>query len=669
MGFLFSKKSRVIKEHEFFEIEKEEKNEKLGLKIHICGNNNKKKDVIENLFTGKNITDKQYINRAKKEFMTDQFYWIAKLYEKFTDNTINDIMNDIRADRDTNRPFIKQQIILCFISEENKNLLSSFNSIINDVYVPLIIIVSEDRIESFGKIDQRRITNIAYRNIGTEALNSRIISALWNCDCYYNEKGNKICRYTPDNIFKSLEINLSFHSVNILLTGKSRAGKSSFINFLSNKLVALESSERVSVTQNLTEYYIYLNNDNNSEKIAIKLIDTPGVIPNNTQKTKEDLEKLIKNEDKNMENQIHFILFFFMENDSLEGINDIFTLLDKCEIPVLFIINKAFDDTDNGKTKDINSTISHFTKNGWNNLINKDNFIGINLVATRRIPCFGVDEIFKRLYDIYREKNKFSEELLKNIKECEREYHIGVIKNQEIISEELSKKIEKMKKELKERIQMFTYLNINSIINSGKKPAIKCKNVINSLRNISNEIHNIDNIKIPAISFFQAYMVKEIGEIFGYDTKEMNYGLKLYLNQIKKDFDKGNMSLQKQEQENLNKTINLNSKIIEGQIQKELDKPNKEFIINLSKIFMTIKDDYTKNNTNNLSDDEMNRKITNEICLCCMTYLEEQLTKTNGLIFWSRYYEICSQILKGFEKYSRMDPETWVKKEMIIIDN
>jgi GTP-binding protein EngB required for normal cell division len=668
MGFLFSKKSRVIKEHEFFEIEKEEKNEKLGLKIHVCGNNIKKKDVIENLFTGKKITDKTYINRAKREFMTDQFYWIAKLYEKFNNNTINDIMKDIKADRDINKPFIKQQIILCFISEENKNILSSFNSIINDVYVPLIIIVSEDRIEPFGNIDQRRITNIAYRNIGAESLNSRIISALWNCDCYYNEKGNKICRYTPDNIFKSLEINLSFHSVNILLTGKSRAGKSTFINFLSNKLVALESDERVSVTQNLTEYYIYLSNDNNSEKIAIKLIDTPGVIPNNTEKTKEDLEKLIKNEDRNMENQIHFILFFFMEGDSLEGINDIFNLLDKCGIPVLFIINKAFDDTDNGKTKDINSTISHLRKNNWNNLINKDNYIGINLVGNRRIPCFGVDEIFKRLYDIYQEKNKFSEVLIKNIKECERKYHIGVIKNQENISEDLSKNIEIIQTELKEKIHMFKYLNINSIINSGKKPAIRCKNVINSLRNISNEVHKIDNIDIPAISFFQAFMVKEIGEIFGYDTKEMNYGLKLYLNQIKKDFDKGNMSLQKQEQENIIKTIDLNSKIIEGQIQKELDKPNKDFIINLSKLFMTIKDDSKKNNTNNLSDDEINRKITNEICLCCMTYLEEQLTKTNGLIFWSHYYEICSQILKGFEKYSRMDPNKWVKKEMIIID-
>ena len=42
----------------------------------------------------------------------------------------------------------------------------------------------------------------------------------------------------------------------------------------------------------------------------------------------------------------------------------------------------------------------------------------------------------------------------------------------------------------------------------------------------------------------------------------MNYGLKLYLNQIKKDFDKGNMSLQKQEKESIIKTIDLNSKII-----------------------------------------------------------------------------------------------------------
>ena len=668
MGFLFSKKTRVIKEHEFFQIENEEKNENLGLKIHICGNNIKKKDVIENLFTGNKITKKEYIKRANREFKTDQFYWIAKLYEKFTEQTINDIMDDIRADRDTIRPCIKQQIILCFISEENINLLSSFNSIINDIYVPLIIIVSEDRIESFGKIDPRGITNIAYRNMGTETLNSRIISALWNCDCYYNEKGNKICRYTPDNIFNSLEINLSFHSVNILLTGKSRAGKSTFINFLSNKLVALESCDRVSVTQYLTEYYIYLNNDNNSEKIAIKLIDSPGVIPNNTEQSKKDLEELLKNSDENMEKQIHFILFFFMEGESLEGINDILQLLNDCNIPVLFIINKAFDDSDNGKTRDINSTISHCKMNGWNNLINKDNYIGINIVGNKRTQCFGVDEIFIRLYDIYKEKNKFSEELIKKIKDCEREYHTGVIKNQEIISEDLSKKIEKMKTELKEKIHMFSYLNIKSIINSGKKPAIRCKNVINSLRNISNEMHNIDNIKIPAISFFQAFMVKEIGEIFGYDTKEMNYGLKLYLNQIKKDFDKGNMSLQKQEKESIIKTIDLNSKIIEDQIQKELDKPNKEFIINLSKIFMTIKDDYKKNNENNLSEDEMNRKITNEICLCCMSYLEEQLTKTNGLIFWSHYYEICSQILKGFEKYSRMDPNKWVKKEMIIID-
>ncbi len=36
MGIFWLFKSSKIKEHEFFEIEKEEKNTSLGLKIHIC---------------------------------------------------------------------------------------------------------------------------------------------------------------------------------------------------------------------------------------------------------------------------------------------------------------------------------------------------------------------------------------------------------------------------------------------------------------------------------------------------------------------------------------------------------------------------------------------------------------------------------------------------------
>ena len=286
MGFLFFKNSK-IKQHEFFEIEKENKNEALGLKVHICGNNLFKDKVIEDLFSSSKITDKIYSSRAKKEFRTDQFYWIAQDYQNISKEIIDNIMKEIENDRDRIKPPIIQQVILCFLSENNENLISLFDEIQESVYTPLFIIVSENPINRFDKVDSRKITNIICKRMKIETLNSRIISSLWECDCYYNEKGNKICRYTPDNIFKSLEIDLSFYSINILLTGKSRAGKSTFINYLSNKLIALESNAKDSVTQYLTEYYLYINNNNNKmENTSIKLIDTPGIVPNNIEQSK-----------------------------------------------------------------------------------------------------------------------------------------------------------------------------------------------------------------------------------------------------------------------------------------------------------------------------------------------------------------------------------------------
>ena len=667
MGFLFSKNSKEKIRFESFYLGNEEKNKELGLKIHICGNNERKTEIVNTLFNKEKISDKRYINRAEREFKTEQFYWIAKLYkEDLTDKTINDIMDDIIKDRDERQPGIKQQIILCFIDENNKNKLSSFNGIKNDLYAPLIIIVSDNKIEPFGIIDKRRITNIVYRNMGNETLRSRIISALWNCDCYYNEKGNKVCRYTPDNIFKSLETTLSFQSINILLTGKSRAGKSTFINFLSNKLVALESSDRVSVTNTLNEYYIYSNKDGKSEQAAIKLIDTPGIVQNNIEKSKVFLKNLFNNPEKSMEKQIHFILFFFMEGDSFEGIDPIFKLLNECKIPVLFIINKAFDDTDGGNTKDIASTISFLSRLDCKNLINRDNYIGINLVKAKKIECFGVEDIFLRLIDIYKEKNKFSIDMEKHIKECVRNYNSEMVKNSEMINNNLSKEIIKMKAELEKEIHMFKCLDIDSIIKRGMKPAIICKNVINSLSNITHTMQ-IEGTEIPAISFFQAFMVKEIGEIFGFDTKNMNYGVKTYLNKIKKEFEKEEISFQTLKKEDIIKTINLNTEIIESQIQKELDKPNKDFIMTLLKLFMEFRKKYKENNKE-LSENEINRNMTDGICFTCINYLEDQLKKTNGFIFWNYYYEICKQILEDFEFYSKMDSSKWVKKEMIIIE-
>ena len=677
MGFWIFK-SKKIKPLEYFEIEKEEKNESLGLKVHICGDGSRKNKVIEQLFNTKKITDKNYLKRGKIELKTEQFYWIAITYNDISKKTIDLIMEDIKRDRDEYKPPILQQVILCFITEKNKENLSCFDEIRDGIYTPLIIIVSENKIEKFKNIDCRKITNIIYKNINDdETLNRRIISALWENDCYYNEKGNKLCRYTPDNIFKALEVNLSFYSINILLTGKSRAGKSTFINYLSNKLVALESNAKESVTKELTEYYLYINNEKEkSEKTAIKLLDTPGIVQGNLENSKKVLKEYLKKRGKNMEKQIHFILFFFMEGGSLEGIEEILEILNNCELPVLFIINKAFDDSDNGKTKDIQATISFLKNKKFNNLINEENFIGINIVKTKKISTFGVEEIFKRIYHIYKENNKFTKEVKNKIKEFVKEYHSKISKIEtgieELNEEEIKNKIDGIKKEIDKDIFMFKYLNIESIIESGVNPAIRCKNVINSFSDISKKIENLGN-NIPIISFLQAFMVKEIGEIFGYDTKEMNYGIKIYFSEIKKMLDKeGNLLSNNEDNKDIKdiedikdiKEIKMDINIIENQIKSEFEKSNKEFILSLAELFSNIRKTLPNEG---LSEDDINRKFTNQICLSCINYLREQLLKTNGLIFWMHYLKICEKLLEDLKNLSEMDPEKdWGKKEIII---
>ena len=680
MGIFWLFKSSKIKEHEFFEIEKEEKNTSLGLKIHICGDNSFKEQIISNLFSAK-ISEKQYHSRAKREFKTNQFYWIARIYKELeiSNDILNKIMDEIKKDRDRLAPIITQQVILCFISQNNKNSLSLFDNINEDIYCPFFIIVSESQIEKFKNVDSRKIINIICKNMKIETLNSRIISTLWELDCYYNEKGNKICRYTPDNIFKSLEINLPFYSLNILLTGKSRAGKSTFVNYLFNRLTALESCAKDSVTQYLNEYYLYLDKKNKKEEnTAITLIDTPGITPNNINKSKEFLQDLLlnnQNDDKNnnkeninknkinFDKRIHFILFFFMEGESLEGIDDIFDLLNNCGIPVLFIINKAMDDTDNGKTKDINSTISLLSRKEFSKLIDKKNYIGINLVKTRRIPTFGVEEIFERISTIYNEKNSFKEEIKNKVKDCITEYHLGINSINSIADDNKQKIFDEIKRDLEKNINMFQGLSIINIIENGKKSAIKCKNVINSLNNISNKLENFE-YNIPIISFFQAFMVKEIGDIFGYDTKEMNYGIKLYLTQIHNKFEKGNFDIKNNIKEEEVKKINLSMNVIEKQIKTEFEKSNQDFILNLANLFKKLKETYDKEG---LDDNMINENLTNEICFSCVKFLEEQLLKTKGLIFYNHYLSICENILSDLKIYSKMSPEDWGKKEMKVI--
>ena len=72
----------------------------------------------------------------------------------------------------------------------------------------------------------------------------------------------------PNSIFKEPK---GFLYLNILLTGESRAGKSSFINRIFNKLVSFETSKLESATLKINSYEFYPSK--NEEKEDEKKMD------------------------------------------------------------------------------------------------------------------------------------------------------------------------------------------------------------------------------------------------------------------------------------------------------------------------------------------------------------------------------------------------------------
>lgn len=50
------------------------------------------------------------------------------------------------------------------------------------------------------------------------------------------------------------------------------------------------------------------------------------------------------------------------------------------------------------------STIKFLKSKNFYNLIDENNYIGINIVRIKKVYCFGVEEIFKRMYEIFKKK-------------------------------------------------------------------------------------------------------------------------------------------------------------------------------------------------------------------------------------------------------------------------
>ena len=648
-------------------------NNLLCLKIYIIGSGAKKEYIINNIF--KNKIDNSLSYLADKEFKTEQFHWIARIYDDglFDENKCNKLREEIKSDKSNKEnKILNYQVILCFGTENIKIITSHFSKLRRSRMI--FVTDSEYDIDNDidKKMDKRYATNIICKNISNEKLNSKLITALWELDCCFKERGKQICRYTPEKIFNGLEKDNSLFSINILLTGLARTGKSTFINLLSGKILALESDASESVTKNISEYYIY-KDDDKDEHGAIKLIDTPGILPNELKKEYKNVEKkvinMIKDQDKDFNTQIHFIFFIIKKDDSLEGENilEFLKILNQSKCPVYFILNKVNENEDDFESF-VDSKTEYLNSIGCKNLSNENNFISANF----KEKIHGIDTIFTKINEYIKERNYLNKELgdkMKNLlnnfrKEVEsNKFFISYFKDDRISIEESKLKIDfynKMKEinQLVSKNDLFSKIKIDSLIDNGIKLAEKCRNVIISLSKLEN-IFQTSSGDVPVISIFQAFMVKEIGEGFGLDINILNFGTKIFIKNIKN-------FLTSMKNENIINNGNNNLEIseilggdtiiqfldaIEDKIHDKLEKDKKNLILSLVELINKIRE-LNINSEKKIKELELiNRDLTLEIYEFCLSYFKKELMESDRLSFMVNYFNKFELLLKDIEYY------------------
>ena len=223
---------------------------------------------------------------------------------------------------------------------------------------------------------------------------------------------------------------------------------------------------------------------------------------------------------------------------------------------------------------------------------------------------------------------------------------------------------------------MFKNINIENIINNGIISSNRCRNIINSLANLSEVLENIDESNLPAISYFQAFMVREIGEIFGFNFQETKKEIDEYIQKQISLSDLSNYEPKKKvkkKENNIEEKMEININIIANYLKSEFEKSNKGFIRKLAKMFNDMRNeefDELEGNEEKIikTKNQIDQYLTNGIFEECIKYLIITLEKSNGIFFFKNYFLFCQNLEKDLKRFSELEfSEHFGKKEMQII--
>ena len=429
----------------------------LRLNILICGINQNNEELINRLFPEQLEDNKRKLYRKK-----DNVLYTTRIFrgEATSIDNLNRMKNYINQNFDhiQNEKNVFPKNVLLYFSNENETLQQSsekWKTIANhintlpELKLPFIVFLSYGNIEDiqnqirndegdiFGDFqDKRKITilrllknenggNIQNNNEENEnqinennnEINYRkILSYLWNLTLILNQQPFKLSKVPEANFFKIKE-EIPSSSINVLLTGFSRKGKSTFINMIFDKMVTLENPSFIPVTSEIIEFLLPSEPDQKGiVKGGIKLFDVPGLIEGTTQ----NMSRIVELIDKSVENLnrsydiINYVLFFLSPSPNFQNTKDFLKKLNGSKIKVIFIINRD-QPKNNGRANVTKSTlISHLQGLGLNNLI-KDN--GNNILEVDLIK--GVEgrtnEIFRYIQNDLLENNRFDDNVINQV--------------------------------------------------------------------------------------------------------------------------------------------------------------------------------------------------------------------------------------------------------------
>ena len=366
-----------------------------------------------------------------------KFYWIGHIFKEGNLKNIIEnigkgiqIMNQRYYEENSHKIDIRRNnVILCFLkpNEDSSVVEDPIKSMNVDLTLtesnnPIIVTVGgQNADENFEKL--KPLNRLPGGN--DDDILRNVHSKLLTIDAYLNERGNIFDQIVYRNLGRFNNVTATT-CLDILIYGGSHSGKSTFINILSNQLLARVQRNPDTCTTKCTEYIIPLEDMNNNiqqnnqelmnqalEEVnqfsgKLKLIDTPGLLDDTDVKK---VCKIIQNYIDEEAEIIQLALFIMKDTATLNKSKEVLKLLIQNNIPVFFIQTHCREENQPLENLSIYQDVRTFITNNFradkdNLLIQKGNeiynIIRMNQKIDNEHPTiFGIDVLLEKILHFF----------------------------------------------------------------------------------------------------------------------------------------------------------------------------------------------------------------------------------------------------------------------------